>query len=64
MEAKLGMTKPPFGYFSQLRVHESERPKPKSYAIDFQQPTPGLTEEFEKKSEESLGKKNPHYIVI
>ena len=35
MEEKLDMTTPPFGYFSQLRVHDTARPKPIGSAFEF-----------------------------
>lgn len=48
MDEKLGMKKPPFGYFTQLRVHETERPKPKSAATEFKNPTVGFPKDFAK----------------
>lgn len=59
MDEKLGIKKPPFGYFSQLRVHDSARPKPKSYAVDFKDPTIGYDEDFEKKTSK-LGNQPTH----
>ncbi|XP_053201920.1 NADH dehydrogenase [ubiquinone] 1 alpha subcomplex subunit 8-like [Panonychus citri] len=39
MYRKLGMEKPPFGYFSQVRVHDPERPKPAKWVADFPEPS-------------------------
>ncbi|OTF75843.1 hypothetical protein BLA29_009268 [Euroglyphus maynei] len=49
MEEKMGIKRPPFGYFSQLRVHESSRPKPKSFATEFKDPNVGVPIDFEEK---------------
>lgn len=59
LESKLGIAKPPYGYFSQLRIHETERPKPKSYATDFKNPNVGLPPDFAQEVDEKLGPKIP-----
>jgi NADH dehydrogenase (ubiquinone) 1 alpha subcomplex subunit 8 len=46
MREKLGIERPPFGYFTQLRVHETSRPKPKGNAPEFKDPTIGLPSDF------------------
>lgn len=52
----MGIERPPFGYFTQIRVHESSRPKPKSYATEFKDPSMKMPDDFEKKVNEKLGK--------
>ncbi|KAH9398309.1 ndufa8, NADH-ubiquinone oxidoreductase complex I 19kd subunit [Tyrophagus putrescentiae] len=59
MESKMGIEKPPYGYFSQLRVHETERPKPKSFATEFQKPNVGMPPDFQEEVKEKLGSKVP-----
>uniref|UniRef100_A0A6P6YKK6 NADH dehydrogenase [ubiquinone] 1 alpha subcomplex subunit 8-like n=1 Tax=Dermatophagoides pteronyssinus TaxID=6956 RepID=A0A6P6YKK6_DERPT len=49
MEQKMGIKRPPFGYFSQLRVHETSRPKPKSFATEFKDQNVGVPIDFEEK---------------
>ncbi|XP_015792427.1 NADH dehydrogenase [ubiquinone] 1 alpha subcomplex subunit 8 [Tetranychus urticae] len=39
MYRKLGMEKPPFGYFAQVRVHDPERPKPAKWVPEFPEPS-------------------------
>lgn len=51
-EEKMGMTRPKFGYFSQMRVHETSRPRPKSFATEFKNKNEGVTEEFYGKMKE------------
>lgn len=46
MAEKFGMEKPPFGYFTQVRVHESKRPKPDPKVPVWKDPTPGLPDDF------------------
>jgi len=41
MEEKFGLKRPPFGYFTQLRVHDSARPAPKADYPTWT-PLPGL----------------------
>ncbi|KAI7694030.1 NADH dehydrogenase [ubiquinone] 1 alpha subcomplex subunit 8 [Sarcoptes scabiei] len=52
MEEKLGIKKPPFGYFSQLRIHETSRPKPKSFATEFKDSNVDVPDNFEEKVDE------------
>lgn len=43
---KLGIERAPFGYFSQIRLHDSKREKPKPNWPDFLgDKVPGLTKE-------------------
>lgn len=58
MSEKLGMTPPPIGYFSQLRIHDSERPKPKSFATEFIKPNQGVTREFAEQAD-NIGPRYP-----
>lgn len=46
MNEKMGIKRPPLGYFTQLRVHETNRPKPKPTAPEFKDQTIGLPDEF------------------
>jgi len=46
MTEKMGLERPPFGYFTQVRVHETSRPHPKPTAPEFTDPTIGLPEDF------------------
>jgi len=51
MLKKFGMEKPPFGYFSQVRVHKSSRPKPPEYVPVFPEPSTRLPDDYsEQKS--------------
>ncbi|XP_074652521.1 NADH dehydrogenase [ubiquinone] 1 alpha subcomplex subunit 8-like [Tubulanus polymorphus] len=38
---KLGLEKPPAGYFAKIRVHETKRAKPSLPPLDLPVPTPG-----------------------
>ncbi len=46
MSEKLGIERPHFGYFTQVRVHETDRPKPVPRIPKFDNPTIGLPEDF------------------
>jgi len=58
---KLDMRKPEFGHFTQLRVHETQRPKPKSYATEFKHETVGIPKNFKETIDSKLGPKHPYY---
>jgi len=45
MKEKMNMERPPFGYFSQVRVHQTSRPKPPNFTPKFEQ-APGLPEDY------------------
>ena len=47
MEVKMKRPKPPFGYFSQLRVHESTRPRPVQIVPEFPDRSIGLPQDYE-----------------
>lgn len=55
---KMGMERTPFGYFSQLRIHETSRPKPKSYTFEYENKTQPMTKEFQEEVKK-LGDKSP-----
>ena len=55
MEKKLKMQKAPFGYFSQLRLHETSRPKPAPFLPEWPQKTPGLPQDYEGLKEPPRG---------
>lgn len=40
MKEKMGMDRPPIGYFSRVRLHHSERPKPELKPQDLPDPLP------------------------
>ena len=42
------MERPPFGYFTQMRIHETSRPRPKSYTFEFKDANIGTTKEFQE----------------
>ncbi|CAG2163140.1 unnamed protein product [Oppiella nova] len=46
MTEKMGLERPPLGYFTQVRVHDTQRPKPSPTAPKFMDPTIGLPEDF------------------
>ncbi|XP_054161772.1 NADH dehydrogenase [ubiquinone] 1 alpha subcomplex subunit 8-like [Oppia nitens] len=46
MSEKLGINRPPLGYFTQLRVHQTDRPKPGGVAPRFNDPSVPLPEDF------------------
>lgn len=64
MQEKLGMARPPYGYFTQLRVHHTDRPKPKSFATEFKNANKGLSKDFDENVKEKLGEKHPLYAEI
>ena len=59
MLEKLGMPKAPYGYFTQLRIHDTERPKPKSFATEFMNRNAGMTPEF-REERKKLGSQIPY----
>ena len=63
MAEKMGMQKPPFGYFTQLRIHETERPKPKSFGTEFKNANVGVQKDFEEEIEK-LGPKTPYFTNL
>ncbi|RLU24582.1 hypothetical protein DMN91_002671 [Ooceraea biroi] len=44
---KMNMERPPFGYFCEVRVHDTKRPRPKprDQMIEFPDPVPGLKDD-------------------
>jgi NADH dehydrogenase (ubiquinone) 1 alpha subcomplex subunit 8 len=55
MEKKMGLPKPPFGYFTQVRVHDSKRPKPVPYVPEFPDRSKGLPVDYEGLKEQARG---------
>lgn len=47
MEVKMKRIKPPFGYFAQLRLHESKRPKIVPEVPEFPDRVDGVPKDYE-----------------
>lgn len=46
MLRKMGMERPPFGYFTQVRLHDPERPRPEQRVPKYPDHTPALPSDF------------------
>lgn len=46
-EKKLNSHRPPFGYFCQVRLHDSKRPKPVPFVPEFPDKTTALPADYE-----------------
>ena len=47
LEKKLNIIRPPFGYFCQMRIHESKRPKPIPFVPEFPDKSKGIPRDYE-----------------
>lgn len=58
MKNKMNLERPPLGYFSQIRIHNSSRVKPE-YKFKHPKMTPGLPEDYEEREP-----KNAHGLFV
>lgn len=49
MKEKLQMERPPPNYFNQLRVHNTNRPKPQEDLPKFENPVKGLPDDYPRR---------------
>lgn len=61
MEKKLKAAKAPFGYFSQIRIHETSRPKPAPFVPEFPNRSKGMPVDYEGLKEEARGGSRFYY---